>query len=515
MELGSINILEFLKNRSILVTGATGFLAKIFIEKILRVQPNVKKLYLLLRSADAKSAIQRFDNEILDKELFRVLKEKCGGNLNSIISEKVTIVPGDITLENLGVKDSCLLEEMWKQVDVVVNLAATTNFDERYDVALGLNTLGAKHVLNFSKKCGKLKVLLHVSTAYVSGEKEGLILETPYNMGETLNGTYGLDIDAEKKLVEDTLKQLRAENNSENSIKLAMKDLGIQRARKYGWPNTYVFTKAMGEMLLGQYKEKTPLVIVRPTIVTSTYKEPFPGWVEGIRTIDSLAVGYGKGKITCFLGEPKNVIDLIPADMVVNAMIVGMVAAAGDELINGDDDDDDDEMGINSINIYHVGSSVSNPVEMSRIQDYGLRYFTEHPWINKDGKPVVVGKVKVLSTMDAFQTYIAIHYLLPLKVLEFVNIVCCQYFQGLYLELCRKIKFVMRLIDLYGPYLFFKGYYDDMNTEKLRRAAAVQTEELVEAADTTIFYFDPKIIDWEDYFINTHFPGVVKYVFNS
>ncbi|KAK4492259.1 hypothetical protein RD792_003062 [Penstemon davidsonii] len=428
----------------------------------------------------------------------RVLKEKCGGNLNSIVSEKVTIVPGDITLQNLGVKDSDLLEEMWKQVDVVVNLAATTNFDERYDVALGLNTLGAKHVLNFSKKCGKLKVLLHVSTAYVSGEKEGLILETPYNMGETLNGTSGLDIDAEKKLVEDTLKQLRAENNSENSIKVAMKDLGIQRARKYGWPNTYVFTKAMGEMLLGQLKENTPLVIVRPTIVTSTYKEPFPGWVEGIRTIDSLAVGYGKGKITCFLGEPKNIIDLvwlIPADMVVNAMIAAMVA----QLNNHEGD---------GMGIYHVGSSVSNPVAFSCVQDYGLRYFTEHPWINKDGKPVIVGKVKVLSTMDSFQRYMAMHYLLPLKILQLVNIVCCQYFQGVYLELCRKIKFVMRLIDLYGPYLFFKGYYDDMNTEKLRRAA-VQSE--VEEADS-IFYFDPKSIDWEDYFINTHFPGILKYV---
>ncbi|KAL6967060.1 factor arrest protein 3, partial [Sarracenia purpurea var. burkii] len=61
MELGSI--IQFLDNRTILVIGATGFLAKIFVEKILRVQPNVKKLYLLLRASDAKSASQRFHNE--------------------------------------------------------------------------------------------------------------------------------------------------------------------------------------------------------------------------------------------------------------------------------------------------------------------------------------------------------------------------------------------------------------------------------------------------------------------
>lgn len=64
--------------------------------------------------------------------MFRVLKEKNGTHLNALISEKITLVPGDITLEDLGVKDSNLREEMWNKLDVVINLAATTNFDERY-----------------------------------------------------------------------------------------------------------------------------------------------------------------------------------------------------------------------------------------------------------------------------------------------------------------------------------------------------------------------------------------------
>lgn len=55
------------------------------------------------------------------------------------------------------------------------------------------------------------------------------------------------------------------------------------RARMYGWPNTYVFTKAMGEMVVSDLKNNLPLIIIRPTIVTSTYKEPFPGWIEGVR----------------------------------------------------------------------------------------------------------------------------------------------------------------------------------------------------------------------------------------
>nr|GFD24453.1 alcohol-forming fatty acyl-CoA reductase-like [Tanacetum cinerariifolium] len=64
-------------------------------------------------------------------------------------------------------------------------------------------------------------------------------------------------------------------------------------------------------MILGHSRGDMPLVIFRPTIITSTYKEPFPGWIEGIRTGDSLIVGYGKGRMNCFLGEPDSVYDAV------------------------------------------------------------------------------------------------------------------------------------------------------------------------------------------------------------
>ncbi|KAG2674465.1 hypothetical protein I3843_13G121400 [Carya illinoinensis] len=493
MELGSI--VQLLEDKAILVTGATGFLAKIFVEKILRVQPNVKKLYLLLRAADDKSATQRLHDEMIRKDLFRVLREKWGTKMDSLISEKVVVVPGDLSLEDLGLNNSVLRDQICNQIDFIVNLAATTKFDERYDVALGINTLGAKHALSFAKKCVRLKVLVHVSTAYVCGEKGGLILETPYHFGETLNGTTGLDIYAEKKLVEEKLNGFRAEGATEEEISLAMKDLGIERAKIHGWPNTYVFTKAMGEMLIGHLKENLSVVIIRPTIITSTLKEPFPGWVEGVRTIDSLAVGYGKGKLPFFLGDLKAIVDLMPADLVVNAMIVAMVAHANQPAYDHD-------------MIYQVGSSMSNPLRNEKLPDVGFRYFSKTPWINKDGKAVKVGKIMMLSDMDSFHRYLAIRYLLPLKGLELVNTALCQYFRIMYLDLKRKINFVMRLVELYKPYLFFNGVFDDMTTEKLRLMVRDQS-----GAEAEVFYFDPKCIDWDDYFLNVHLPGVVKYVF--
>ena len=52
--------------------------------------------------------------------------------MNAIVSEKLTVVPGDMSKDDLGLEDSDLREEILSQVDVIVNLAATTNFDERY-----------------------------------------------------------------------------------------------------------------------------------------------------------------------------------------------------------------------------------------------------------------------------------------------------------------------------------------------------------------------------------------------
>lgn len=95
----------------------------------------------------------------------------------------------------------------------------------------------------------------------------------------------------------------------------------------------------------------------------------------------------------------------IPADMVVNAMIAAMAAHANQP----------DET------VYHVGSSVSNPLEIACLQDFGQRYFKKHPWIDKEGRAVIVGNVKVLSSMESFQRYLAIHYLLPLKVHIYIS----------------------------------------------------------------------------------------------
>ncbi|XP_050141549.1 alcohol-forming fatty acyl-CoA reductase-like [Malus sylvestris] len=489
MELESI--LGYFRNKTILVTGATGFLGMVFVEKILRVQPDVKKIYLLIRATDTKAATDRMHKEIIKKELFSVLKEEWGTEFDSFIANKVVAIPGDVVSEDLGVKEFKLREEMCGEIEIILNSAGTTNFDERYDIALSVNTFGVQHVLSMAKKCLKLEILLHVSTAYVCGRKEGLILEDSSCMDEMVKETAKFDFKAlEKNLVEEKLKELEAENAIEEVITTTMKDFGIERSKSYGWPNTYVFTKAMGEIVIEHSKDNLPVLILRPTVVTSTYKEPFPGWVQGFRTIDSVIAGYCKGKLTCLLFDPTSVFDMIPVDMVVNSIIIALVANAK----------------CSSTIIYHVGTSSKNPIIFSRIHNFIFRYFTKDPWINKDGMPVKVGKGTVFKNMATFHMYMQFRFMLPLEGLKFVNQVFGHYFQDMYLNYNQKLKLAMRLVELYEPYMLFKGIFDDSNTEKLRMMAR---ESFVEAES---FGFDPRCIDWEDYIMKTHIPGLKKHV---
>uniref|UniRef100_A0A0E0LTH3 Fatty acyl-CoA reductase n=1 Tax=Oryza punctata TaxID=4537 RepID=A0A0E0LTH3_ORYPU len=464
-QMDSGNVVAFFRGRSILITGSTGFLGKVLVEKILRVQPDVKKLYLLVRANNVESAMCRVQDEVTGKEIFQVLKEKHGDGFESFVEEKVCTLAGDIIYENLGL-DSAKLTELSNEIDIIVNGAATTNFYERFR--------------NFS--------------AYVAGDQEGLILEKPFLMGQALREGRHLDITSELNLIKETRREMKASNCcSEKTEKRTMKELGLKRAKHFGWPNTYVFTKAMGEMLLGHLRGDLPVVIIRPSIITSILKEPLPGWMEGIRTIDSVIIGYAKQALSFFLVDLNLIMDVIPGDMVVNAMMVAMAAHSAEQAQT----------------IYHVTSSLRNPAPYAVLSDAGHRYFFANPppraGKKKNGR---LRRMRFFSTVASFRAHMAINYKLPLEILRLVNIALCGMLSRRYDELSRKYRFVMHLVELYAPYTFFKGCFDDINTEKLR--ITMRKEEKNDGG--YCFDFDPKSIDWEEYFYKVHIPGVVKYL---
>ncbi|KAJ4842813.1 hypothetical protein Tsubulata_047491 [Turnera subulata] len=180
-------------------------------------------------------------------------------------------------------------------------------------------------------------------------------------------------------------------------------------------------------------------------------------------------------------------------NMVVNAMLVAMVA--------------NDNQSTSAI--YQVGSSLRNPIRIGEIRDYSFAYFREKPWIGKNGKPIKVCQyVKELRDISSFRRYITFHYMFLLQGLAFINLASCNYFNGTYCDRKRRLKFLMRLMELNMSYTFFRGIFDDTNTEELRMGGA--QEKGVD--QTHLFHFDPKTINWEDYFLNVHIPGLIKYV---
>lgn len=87
--------------------------------------------------------------------------------------------------------------------------------------------------------------------------------------------------------------------------------------------------------------------------------------------------------------------------MVVNSILVSMAAQAGKQ----------EEI------IYHVGSSLRNPMKNAKFPELAYRYFSTNPWINKEGKVVRVGNIEILSSMRSFHRYMTIRYLISLKVI--------------------------------------------------------------------------------------------------
>ncbi|CAN0927492.1 Fatty acyl-CoA reductase 2, chloroplastic [Linum grandiflorum] len=483
-----LGIEDFLSGKTWLITGATGFLGKVLVEKILRSIPDTSKIYLLIKAEDNEAAFRRLQTEIIEADVFRVLKERHGELFENFVLNKLVPVVGDITRTDLGFKCGLVADLIADEVDVIVNSAANTAFDDRYDTSNDTNTRGAINLVRFAGKCNNLKGFLHVSTVYANGGRRGTVMEKPFRNGDTtlvethlvsggsntassVNDTFLrpltiLDVGSEIELALDC-----ATYASSTDLDLIL--LGTERAQTFGWHDTYTFTKAMGEMLIGEYVQrsnlKVPVVILRPSIIESTYADPFSGWIEGNRMIDPVAQAYGKGLLTSIPGDPISIIDVIPVDMVVNAALAAITRHATSIPA------------IPTVNVYQIGSSVSNPVTLSQIATFFYRHFESSPILNDNGSPIGVSKPLDFCSWDRYCSDIYRRLSSP--------------------KLCRRL---IRLGRLYQPYTCFMGRYDCSNTEEL-------AEEMSED-ERMKFGFDVRKIDWKHYFVELHLPGFRKHV---
>lgn len=138
--LSQLSVLKTLQRKNILITGATGFVGKVLVEKILRDVPEIGKLFLLIRN----NAKERLESDILSSRVFDRLREERSDFLQYSLSKLVPI-SGDVLDNGLGLQEKDY-RRIVEEVNIVVHCAATVDFKERLDDAVRKNVLG-KHFL--------------------------------------------------------------------------------------------------------------------------------------------------------------------------------------------------------------------------------------------------------------------------------------------------------------------------------------------------------------------------------
>jgi thioester reductase-like protein len=104
-------------------------------------------------------------------------------------SERVEVIAGDIAERRLGLGDEDY-GRLAAEVTVVEHLAAIYDLAVPIEVAQRVNVDGTGNVLAFCRDCDRLERLDYVSTAYVAGDRTGVVYEHELALGQRFKNHY-------------------------------------------------------------------------------------------------------------------------------------------------------------------------------------------------------------------------------------------------------------------------------------------------------------------------------------
>lgn len=451
----SLSVRDHLRGKTILLTGATGFLGKVIVERILCAAPEVGRIYLLIRETRATAA-QRFETEVLSAALFDVLADAHGGDWTGFVRGTVTPVAGDVSRPRLGLPDDTFTA-LTGQVDIVINSAASVAFDAPLHDALLHNTRSTQHVAEFARAC-RSAVLVHISTAYVAGRQTGRVAEGP--LPDVAAAEIAALDDLARSIHEDEARGIA--DARETRVRLV--ESGMARARSRGWHDTYTYTKALGEMVVARHRGRVPTAIVRPTIIESSLRDPEPGWLENLNVGDPLFVEFGRGRMPDFPLGLDTIFDIVPVDLVANAVVALLPHVPG----------------LSDIGYFTIGSGALNPLTGSQLYEISRDYYTRSPMLDRQGRPIPP-PTWTFPTLERFR--------------EMLN--------G---EVRRSttMKRLMYLADLYAGYTNAGYVFETGNIDRLLGE--------LDGVDRALLDFDVRRIDWRTYIQDVHIPGLRRHV---
>ncbi|KAH8285035.1 hypothetical protein KR054_004248, partial [Drosophila jambulina] len=279
---------EFFKNKTVFLTGGSGFLGKVITEKLLRTT-EVKRIYSLIRPKRGVPIGERTSAWEKDPVFELLLKTQPRA------LQRVCPVAGDCLEPDLGISewDRKLLVS---EVQVVIHGAATVRFDEAMHLSLAINARATRLMLQLAKQMTQLVSFVHISTAY-SNCVVNHIDERFYP--EHLQNS------SDKVLA---LSELFSNETIDN----------MTSALIGSFPNTYVYTKALAEDVIRRESGDLPICIFRPAIVMPTYKDPLLGWADNLYGPLGLIYGGARGIVRVIMADPKVKADVVPANYCAN-----------------------------------------------------------------------------------------------------------------------------------------------------------------------------------------------------
>jgi thioester reductase-like protein len=521
-----ISIEKTYAGRHVLLAGGSGFLGKVWLAMTLETLTDIGRLYVLIRPGARISSRRRFESLINTSPVFQRLHEKFGSDLSRYLSERVEVLEGDLSEYNFGLPYD-VATRLQRDVDVIVNCAGQVDFNPDIRKALASNVDTTLQLIGFVQRCDHAS-LLHVSTCYVAGNRQGRIDEV--SESNPIPAQLGFDPEIEladarvaiqqicdaqdspevrdelQTTIDDFLERRPKNGNGDRTrfiksfsrrwlrehLRKEMIAEGKRRAKQWGWQNTYTYSKGIAEAMLARRGNGIRYTIVRPSIIESSLSFPFPGWNQGFNASAPLA--YLLGTWFHMLPARSDVpFDVVPVDMVCRALTI--IGAA--LMLN------------RHAPFYHIGTSDRNRFTLGRaceLTDLGHRRY-----LREKGKTTV--ERVVLSRWDA-KVVSPDHLLSAKNIRRFVDEMSdllddfpklIRKRSGRLTDRLNKaekqLQEIQDLLDVYQPFI-----HDNFQIFSCR---AIDSHPPTEPQ----FRFAPEEINWRKYWIEVHMPGLRRWVF--